>query len=96
MLVRVNVLNGGESLIYIHVEVQGTKQAEFAERMFVYNYRLFDRYKRPVASLAVLADENKEWKPASYGFAVLGCRHTLEFPVAKLTDYAEKVGELLL
>ena len=76
--------------------MQGTKQAEFAERMFVYNYRLFDRYKRPVASLAVLADENKEWKPAFYGFAVLGCRHTLEFPVAKLTDYAEKVGELLL
>ena len=94
-LVRVNVLNGGESWIYIHIEVQGTKQAEFAERMFVYNYRLFDRYKRPVASLAVLADEHKEWKPASYGFAVLGCRHTLEFPVAKLTDYAEKVDELL-
>ena len=41
-LVRVNVLNGGESWIYIHIEVQGTKQAEFAERMFVYNYRLFD------------------------------------------------------
>ena len=94
-LVRVNVLNGGESWIYIHVEVQGTKQAEFAERMFVYNYRLFDRYKRPVASLAVLADEHKEWKPTSYGFTVLGCRHILEFPVAKLTDYAEKVDELL-
>jgi len=94
-LVRVNVLNGGESWIYIHIEVQGTKQAEFAERMFVYNYRLFDRYKRPVASLAVLADEHKEWKPTSYGFAVLGCRHILEFPVAKLTDYAEKVDELL-
>ena len=29
-LVRVNVLNGAESWIYIHVEVQGTKQAEFA------------------------------------------------------------------
>ena len=94
-LVRVNVLNGGESWIYIHVEVQGTKQAEFAERMFVYNYRLFDRYKRPVASLAVLADEHKEWKPTSYGFTVLGCRHILEFPVAKLTDYAEEVDELL-
>ena len=94
-LVRVNVLNGCESWIYIHVEVQGTKQAEFAERMFVYNYRLFDRYKRPVASLAVLADEHKEWKPTSYGFTVLGCRHILEFPVAKLTDYAEKVDDLL-
>ena len=94
-LVRVTVLSGEERWIYIHVEVQGTKQAEFAERMFVYNYRIFDRYKRPVASLAVLADEHKHWKPTSYGFAVLGCRHTLEFPVAKLTDYEDKVDELL-
>ena len=94
-LVRVTVLSGAERWIYIHVEVQGTQQAEFAERMFVYNYRIFDRYKRPVASLAVLADEHKHWKPTSYGFAVLGCRHTLEFPVAKLTDYEDKVDELL-
>ena len=94
-LVRVNMLSGDESWIYIHIEVQGTKQAEFAERMFVYNYRIFDRYKRPVASLAVLADENKQWKPASYGFSVLGCKHTLEFPVAKLTDYDGIEDELL-
>ncbi len=95
-LVRVQVLNGGESWIFIHVEVQGTKQAEFAKRMFVYNYRIFDRYEKPVASLAVLADEHKQWKPSSYGFAVLGCRHTLEFPVAKLTDYEDKLDELLV
>ena len=94
-LVRVTEIGGVESWIYIHVEVQGTKQPEFAERMFVYNYRIFDRYKRPVASLAVLADEHKMWKPTSYGFAVLGCRHTLEFPVAKLTDYEDKLDELL-
>jgi len=94
-LVRVTEIGGVESWIYIHVEVQGTKQTEFAERMFVYNYRIFDRYKRPVASLAVLADEHKSWKPTSYGFAVLGCRHTLEFPVAKLTDYEDKLDELL-
>jgi len=43
----------------------------------------------------VLADEHKHWKPTSYGYNVLGCRHTLEFPVAKLTDYDEKLDELL-
>jgi len=94
-LVRVNVLNGDENWIYIHVEVQGTKQAEFADRMLVYNYRVYDRYKRPVASLAVLADEHKQWKPTSYGFSVLGCKLTLEFPIAKLTDYEDKLDELL-
>ena len=38
-LVRVTELSGDEPWIYIHVEVQGTRQAEFAQRMFVYNYR---------------------------------------------------------
>ncbi len=94
-LVRVNMLSGDESWIYIHIEVQGTKQVEFAKRMFVYNNRIFDRYDKPVASLAVLADENRQWKPASYGFSVLGCKHTLEFPVAKLTDYDGIEDELL-
>jgi hypothetical protein len=63
--------------------------------MFVYNYRLYDRYRRPIASMAVLADKHERWKPASYGFEVLGCKHTLEFAVAKLTDYLDKAGELL-
>ncbi len=94
-LVRVNVLNGDEKWIYIHVEVQRTKQAKFAKHIFVYNYRIFDRYDRPVASLAVLADTHKNWKPTSYGFTVLGCKLSLEFPVAKLTDYEERLDELL-
>ncbi len=90
-LVRVNMLNGDESWIYIHLEVQGARQAEFAQRMFVYNYRIYDRYKRPVASFAVLADEHKRWKPSTYVFSLLGCKHTLEFPVSKLTDYEQKL-----
>jgi hypothetical protein len=56
-LVRVTLTGGAETWILVHIEVQGSREAEFAERMFVYNYRLFDRYRRPVASLAVLADD---------------------------------------
>ena len=80
--------------IYIHLEVQGTAQGEFAERMFVYNYRIYDRYRRPVASMAVLADDRANWKPQEFGFEVLGCKHTLQFPVAKLRDYAEREQSL--
>jgi hypothetical protein len=93
-LVRVTLLNGDEKWIYLHIEVQGTKQAEFAKRMFVYNYRIYDRYDKPVASMAVLADEQANWKPTSYGFDVLGCKHILEFPVAKLTDYHDQLEAL--
>ena len=43
-LVRVTRRNGQEDWLYLHLEVQGSAQAEFAKRMFVYNYRIFDRY----------------------------------------------------
>ncbi len=93
-LVRVNRLSGEESWIYIHLEVQGSPQTEFAERMFVYNYRLYDRYHHPVASMAILADESEDWRPVSFGFEVLGCKHTLEFPTAKLLDFMGREAEL--
>jgi len=87
-LVQVHRHSGQEDWIYIHIEVQGDAQAEFAERMLVYNYRIFDHYHRPVASMAVLADDNTLWKPDEYSFEVLGCKHSLQFPIAKLLDHA--------
>ena len=62
--------------------------------MFVYNYRIFDRYKRPVASLAILTDDRPSWRPDRYGYAIWGCEMGLRFPVAKLTDYAKRWPEL--
>jgi hypothetical protein len=38
--------------------------------MFVYNYRIFDRYNLSVASLAVLGDENINWQPAQFGYGL--------------------------
>jgi hypothetical protein len=93
-LVRVHRHSGQEDWIYIHIEVQGGAQAEFAERMFVYNYRIFDHYHRPVASMAVLADDSANWKPNEYSFEVLGCKHSLQFPIAKLLDYAGRESAL--
>ncbi len=89
-LVQVHRLSGQEDWIYIHLEVQGSAQAEFAKRMFVYNYRIFDRYDRPVASMAVLADDSTDWKPQHWGYDVLDCQMGIRFPVTKLTDYADQ------
>ena len=71
-LVGLELLNGDASWIYIHLEVQGARQAEFAQRMFVYNYRIYDRYKRPVASFAVLADEAQELEAIHLWFLIAG------------------------
>jgi len=94
-LVRVTLRGGEEAWILIHIEVQGTRETGFAERMFVYNYRLFDRHRRPIVSLAVLADDAPDWKPSSFAFEALGCRHCLDFPTVKLLDYSGREGDLL-
>lgn len=93
-LVRVTLLTGDEKWIYIHIEVQGTKQAEFSERMFVYNYRIYDRYRRPVASMAILVDEHVNWRPDYFCYSVLGSETSIRFPIAKLTDYHDQLEAL--
>ena len=93
-LVQVTLASGEERWITIHIEVQGQRDAGFAQRMFTYNYRLYDIFARPVASLAVLADDDAGWRPDSFGFEVLGCRHRLEFPVVKLIEFAARLDHL--
>ncbi|MDD5029020.1 MAG: DUF4351 domain-containing protein [Rhodoferax sp.] len=93
-LVRVTLINGEENWIYIHIEVQGQHDPNFAPRMFTYNYRLYDRYGCPIASFAVLADDDAQWRPDHFGFAALGCKHSLEFPIAKLIDFASQIDQL--
>ena len=43
-LVKVYLRNGAELWVLVHVEVQMQPESEFAERMFVYNYRIRDRF----------------------------------------------------
>lgn len=93
-LVQLYLLDGVETWLLIHIEVQGQKETGFAERMYVYHYRLFDKYKQQVVSLAVLTDDDPTWKPASYGYARWGCKVSLDFPIIKLLDYEPKLNTL--
>jgi hypothetical protein len=56
--------------------------------MYVYNYRVFDRYNRPVASLAVLADDDPHWRPDEYRQSLFGCETGIRFRPVKLLDFA--------
>jgi hypothetical protein len=93
-LVQVWRQDGEAEYILAHIEVQGQKKSDFAERMYVYNYRIYDRYRHPVASLAVLADEEDHWRPAEYSYELWGSRAGLRFPVVKLLDYREHWQDL--
>ncbi|TFW27599.1 DUF4351 domain-containing protein [Massilia horti] len=94
-LVRVVRKDGAEKWVLVHVELQGYVDQGFAERIYVYNYRIYDRYRAPVASLAVLADSNCNWKPRKFTYRLFGCRVALHFPIVKLSDYAPSLQQLL-
>ncbi len=86
--------DGEEALIFIHVEVQGQKEEGFSERMFLCNYRIYDRFQKPVISIAILTDENKDWRPSGFGYGIDGARMHLNFPAVKLVDFAGRWKEL--
>jgi flagellar biosynthesis/type III secretory pathway protein FliH len=62
--------------------------------MFVYSYRIYDRYRRPVLSLAVLCDENRNWRPDRFEYNICGCSLGIRFLIVKLLDYEAKAAVL--
>jgi hypothetical protein len=80
--------------VLIHVEVQTTRDADFPRRMYVYNYRVFDRYNTPVASLAVLADDDAHWRPDEFRYTLFGCEVGIRFRPVKLLDWAAQEAVL--
>lgn len=93
-LIKVYARDGSETWVLIHVEVQGEPEEAFAERMYTYQYRLRDRYKMDVVSLAVLADTRKRFRPTTFYYQRWGCELTFTFPTAKLIEWEDHWAEL--
>jgi len=54
-LVKIYLRNGEEAWVLIHIEIQSQEETDFAERMFTYHYRIYDRYN-PLLSLSELSN----------------------------------------
>ncbi|MEI6043182.1 MAG: DUF4351 domain-containing protein [Chloroflexota bacterium] len=98
--------------IFIHIEVQNYPDPTFVERMYVYNYRIFDRFYEinrkkakakkvapsptaKVISLAVLTDDNDNYRPCEFHQKEDGGYELLfHFPMIKLLDYNDKWAKL--
>jgi hypothetical protein len=93
-LVKVWKLNGQETWVLIHIEIQSQEESQFGERMFVYYYRLRDKYDLPIASLAILGDERETWRPRPFQRELWGCEVSFSFPMIKLLDYSTHWNEL--
>lgn len=89
-LIKVWRLNGEELCVLLHLEVQSWKEKEFSERLFVYYYYLYERYKMPIAMLAILIDNDFRWRPKCYFTETWGLSIKMEFPIIKLLDFKDK------
>jgi hypothetical protein len=89
-LLEVYLRDGGAEWILIHIEVQSYRDRTFAERMYVYNYRIFDKYRRHPVSIAVLIDGERSYRPTGFRLERFGCVSDFRFPVIKLLDFDRK------
>lgn len=93
-LVKVMTLEGTPKMVYIHIEVQSQVDSSFEQRMFTYNYRIFDKFGQFAVSLAVLADEHEHWQPNAFHFEQWGFSSHTQFPTVKLLAYEDRLDEL--
>ncbi len=93
-LVEVRLLSGEVEWLLVHLEVQSQSEAAFAKRMYVYYYRISDKYDRPLVSLAVLGDGHPDWRPNRFEQSAFDCRVQFDFPTIKLLDFLDRVEEL--
>lgn len=90
LLVEVYFNDGHKGRILLHLEIQNERDPFFDERLFVYHYRIFDKTREPVITLALLTDFDAAWRPGKYVRELAGCSVEFNFPVRKLTDYNDE------
>ena len=94
-LIQVAGRDGAASLLYIHIEIQRSREQGFAERIFTYHYRIYDRFRSPVNTLVILADPHPGWRPDSFRYDTHGGETSIIFPVVKLLDFWPGLDRLL-
>lgn len=88
-LVKVFTKEGTEEWILIHIEVQGYTDKHFAERMFQYYYRIFDKYRRPISAFAIFTEADKLFIPYKFERQFLGTTIIYTFNTYKIIEQSE-------
>jgi hypothetical protein len=93
-LVKVWLRRGQEVWLCVHLEVQASPEKHFAQRIFIYNVRIFQLFNRPAISLAILCDNNPRWRPSQFEFSLPGTTLHFQFDAVKLLDYQTQTDML--
>ncbi len=85
-LIKVYMKDGQERWFLIHVEVQGYHDLEFPLRMYIYEYRIYDKYGVHPVSIAIYTDKNKSFKPNEYKHGFMGTEITYKYNTYKVLE----------
>lgn len=88
-LVKVFTRDGNEQWVLVHIEVQGSSDSEFGQRMFQYFYRIFDKYRRPITAFAILTDKNRLFLPKKFEQIYLGTTLSYQYNFYKVIEQDE-------
>lgn len=89
-LVKVFTTMGEEKWVFIHIEVQGYSDKDFAQRMYQYFYRILDRYGVPVTAIAIFTDGNPSFLPGCYSYDFAGTEMVYRFNTYKVLQQQEQ------
>ena len=92
-LLKVRLLDGTDQWLYVHIEVQMHYDPDLPKRLFIYHYRIFDKYGVSPLTLAILGDTRRKWRPTSYHYQSLGCGITFRFCICKTIDFRGKLDD---
>ena len=93
-LVKVYQKGGDAIILLIHLEVQAEPEELFPERVFTYMLRIFDYFHQIPISLAILCDEDMNWRPHQYQVVTAGSSIEFNFTSVKLLDYQSNWSDL--
>ncbi|MBI4854474.1 MAG: hypothetical protein HY819_21965 [Acidobacteria bacterium] len=93
-LVKIWLKSGEETWVLLHIEIQNQWEEDFSERIYIYQYRIFDRYKKKVATFVIFTDENPNWRPDKFEYNLLGTQQLCKYKTVKLLDYKNSWKEL--
>lgn len=90
-LVKVHLLAGRAEWVLVHLEVQGYPDKLFAERMFRYYCRIFDKYQTPITALAIFTGQDGKDMPDCYTYDFLGTSLMYKYNTCCISNYADEI-----
>ncbi|MFS0644090.1 hypothetical protein [Siminovitchia sp. 179-K 8D1 HS] len=88
-LVQLQLKNGDNQWVYVHIEVQGDYKKIFPKRMFQSFYRIMDLYDEQIYALALFTSDDAKYNADQYNYEFLGTELTYRYHTYRIASQSE-------